>query len=76
MAAKIVAEDCYSKYECQKAISLYMIILHNFRGVVDTHLPVIKKIMLAKLGHHDSTAIPLTWIVILEILVLALFNNP
>ena len=36
----------------------------------------MNKIVLAKLGQYASAAIPLTWIAILHMLVLELFNNP
>ena len=53
-----------------------MIILHNFRGLVDTYLTMINEIVFAKLGQNVSSAIPLTWIAIFRFLGLALFYNP
>ena len=35
MVAKTVTEERSSKYECRKSLSLYMIIIHNYRGFVD-----------------------------------------
>ena len=60
MVAKTVDEDCSSESECRKALSLYMIIICNCHGIVDTYLPIINNIIFANLGQHVSAAIPLT----------------
>ena len=51
-------------------------IMHNWHGLVCTYLPMITNIVLAKLGQHVSAVIPLTWIIIFQLLGLALFYHP
>ena len=74
--AKTATEERSYESDFRNALSLYMIILHNCRGIFDTYLPMMNDIVLAKLGHHVSAAIPLTWIDIFQVLILALLYNP
>ena len=60
MVSNTIAEDHSSEYEYQKALSLYMVILHNFRGLVDIYLHMMNVILLAKMGKRFSATIPLT----------------
>ena len=74
--AKTVSEERSSESECRKSLPLYMSILHNFRGLVDTYVPMINDIVLANLGQQVNSDVPLTHIAIFHVLVLALFYNP
>jgi len=76
MVAKTVAEERSSESECRKALSLYMSILHNCRGLVDTYVPMMNDIVLAKLGQQVNADVPLTRIAIFQVLGSALFYNP
>ena len=76
VVSKTVAEEQYSEYEFRKVLTLYMRILHNCRGLVDTYLPMMNNIMLANLGQNVSVAITLTFISVLQVLGLELFYNP
>ena len=76
MVANTVTEEWSSNYEFRKALSLYMSILHNCRGFVDTYLPIINNMMLVKLWEYVSTTIPLTFIAIFQVWVSLLFYNP
>ena len=49
--------------------------MHNYRGLVEKYLPMMNNIVLAKMGQHVSASIPLTWINIFQVLILALFYN-
>ena len=76
MMTKTIAKDNSSVSEYQKSLSLHMIILHNFRGLVDTYFTMMTDIMSAKMGQHVSAATNLTQISILKVLGLAIFYNP
>ena len=67
MVAKTVAEDRSSGSELCNCLSLYMIILKNCCGLVDTYLPMTNGIVLANLGQHVSSPIPLTRVAILQV---------
>ena len=53
-----------------------MSILNNCSRLVDTYLPMMNNITLAKLGKHGSATIPLTGITIFQVLGSVLFYNP
>ena len=76
IVAKTVAEERSSESECRKALSLYMTVLHNCKGKIDTYIPLINEIALAKLGQQVSSEIPLTRIAIFQVLGSSLFYNP
>ena len=76
MVAKTVAEERSSESEYRKYLSLYMSILHNLRGLVDTYVPIMNNIVLAKMGRQVNDYVPLTWISIFQVFGLALFYNP
>ena len=60
MATKTLAKERSSNYECRKYLLLYMIIMHNYNGLVDTYLPTMNNIVLDNMGQHGSAAIPIT----------------
>ena len=76
MAAKTFAEERYSKSVFRNYLLLYMIILQNFHGFIDTNLPMMNNILLDKLEQNFSASIPLTPIIILQVLISSLFYNP
>ena len=53
-----------------------MSIIHNCRCLVDTYVPMINGIMLAKLGQQVNADVPLIRISIFQVLGLVLFYNP
>ena len=67
MVANTVTEERSSKYEFCNNLSLYMSILHNCRGLVNTYLPMINYIVLVGLGQHVSAAITLTCIAVFQV---------
>ena len=75
MVANTVAEERPSEYELRNALSLYIITLQNFRGLVYTYLTMMNDILLAKLGHNVSVSTPLTRIAIFQVLGSKLFYN-
>jgi len=76
MVSKTVAENSSSESECRKALSLYMSLLHNCKGHIDSYLPIINDITLAKLGQQVNTEAPTTRIAIFQVLGSALYYNP
>ena len=76
MVAKTVTKEKYSESEWRKALSMYIGIMNNWIKFVDTHLSMMKNIMLANLGQHVSATIILTWITTFQVLVSVLFYNP
>ena len=54
---------------------MYIIIQNNFRGLFDTYLLMLKYFMSDILGQNVSSAIPLTFIAILQVFILSLFYN-
>ena len=62
MMENTVAEERCLESECWNDLLMYMSILHNCRDYVNTYFPMMNNIVLAKLGQHVSSAIPLTWI--------------
>ena len=55
MVAKTFAEERSYESEYRKALSVYMSILQNCRGLVVTYVPMMNNIMLAKLGQQSSS---------------------
>ena len=64
MVAKTFAEECSYESEYRKALSVYMSILQNCRGLVVTYVPMMNNIMLDKLGQQVNADVPLTRIAI------------
>ena len=52
-----------------------MRILHNYSGLVDTYVPMMNDIVLAKLGQQVNADVPLTRISVFQVLGTALFYN-
>jgi len=76
MVAKTVTNDRSSESECRHALSLFMGILHNCPGKVDTYIPTINEIILGKLGQVVNSDVALTRISIYQVLGSALYYNP
>ena len=76
MLVKNVTEERSSGSEFQNTLSLYMSILHNFRGLFETYLPSMNIILLDRLGKNVSAEIPLTRIAIFHVFISVLFYNP
>mmetsp|Transcript_46986 Transcript_46986/g.69588 ORF Transcript_46986/g.69588 Transcript_46986/m.69588 type:complete len:1060 (+) Transcript_46986:78-3257(+) len=76
MVAKTVGEERSSESECRKALSLFMSVLLNCKGHIDSYISIINDITLAKLGQQVSAEIPLTRIACFQVLGAALFYNP
>lgn len=77
MVKKTITEQRAMKSEVRKALSLYMCILHNCRGLVDNYLPVINDDILGELRQStiDDKEL-LTRIAIFQVLGSALYYNP
>uniref|UniRef100_A0A7S3QJN0 Importin N-terminal domain-containing protein n=1 Tax=Chaetoceros debilis TaxID=122233 RepID=A0A7S3QJN0_9STRA len=69
-------DDPSSDYEMRKALSLYMSLLLNCKGMLDNYLPSINDIVLAKLAEKVSAEIPLTRIDLFIVIGSALLYNP
>jgi len=76
MVTKTLAEDRTSEGEVRKAISLYLSILHNCRGMVDGYLSAINDVVLKKLAQQLNAETPLTRIAIYQVIGSALYYNP
>ena len=73
---KTVSDDRSNESECRKALSLYMTILHECTGMVDSLLPIINNITLAKLNQQTGNASPLTRIQIFSVIGSCFYYNP
>ena len=76
MVEKTVGDDRSNESECRKALSLFMSILHECPGMVDSLLPAINDIMLAKLNQQVPSKSPLTRIQIFAVLGSCFYYNP
>jgi len=76
MVSKAVQDDRSSDSEARKSLTLYMSVLHNCTGQIDSYLPTINDIVLRKLGQQVNAEIPLTRHVIFQVLGSALYYNP
>lgn len=76
IVSKTVQEDRSSESEARKALSLYMSVLHNCTGRVDEYLPTIIDVVLGKLGQQVNNEVPLTRLMIFQVLGSALYYNP
>lgn len=72
----VITEDRASECEQRKALTLYMSVLHNCTGQVDSYVSIINDIVLAKLGQQVNAEIPSTRHVIYQVLGSALYYNP
>ena len=76
MVSKAVQEDRTSESEARKSLFLYMSVLHNCTGHVDSYLPTINDVSLGKLGQQVNSDLPLTRHTIFQVLASALYYNP
>lgn len=76
MVAKTVANDRASESECRYALSLFMCILHNCPGKVDSYIPFMNEIALGKLGQQVNVESAVTRISIYQVLGSALYYQP
>lgn len=76
MVSKTLTNERASEMECRFAMSLFMSILHNCIGKVDSYLPFFNELALGKLGQQISAAQALTRISVYQVLGSALYYNP
>lgn len=76
MVAKTLTNDRASENECRHALSLFMCILHNCPGKVNSYMPFMNDIVLGKLGQQVNEESALTRISIYQVLGSALYYNP
>lgn len=76
IVSKTVNEDRSSESEQRKALSLYLSVLHNCTGQVDSYLPTINDVVLAKLGQQVNAENAATRHSIVQVLGSALYYNP
>ena len=76
MVSKTLTNDRASEMECRYALSLFMSILHNCVGKVDSYLPFFNELALGKLGQQISAKQALTRISVYQVLGSALYYNP
>eukprot|EP00584_Thalassiosira_punctigera_P008909 CAMPEP_0172545150 /NCGR_PEP_ID=MMETSP1067-20121228/15144_1 /TAXON_ID=265564 ORGANISM="Thalassiosira punctigera, Strain Tpunct2005C2" /NCGR_SAMPLE_ID=MMETSP1067 /ASSEMBLY_ACC=CAM_ASM_000444 /LENGTH=1077 /DNA_ID=CAMNT_0013331839 /DNA_START=115 /DNA_END=3348 /DNA_ORIENTATION=+ len=76
IVSKTLHENRSSESEQRKALSLYMSVLHNCTGQVDSYLPTINDIALGKLGQQVNAENPSTRHVVFQVLGSALYYNP
>jgi hypothetical protein len=76
IVSKTVNEDRSSESEQRKALSLYLSVLHNCVGQVDSYLPTINDVVLGKLGQQVNAETPATRHSIFQVLGSALYYNP
>ena len=76
IVSKTIQEDRSSECEARKALSLYMSLLLNCKGMLDTYLPMINDHIIAKLSEQAGAETPLTRISLFVVLGAALQYNP
>ena len=76
MVKKTVGDDRSNESECRKALSLFMSLLHECPGMIDSLLPAINDITLAKLNQQVSSQSPLTRIQIFAVIGSCFYYNP
>jgi hypothetical protein len=76
MASKTITNDSASEIECRYALSLFMGVLHNCPGKIDSYIPFINEVVLGKLGQQVNEDVPLTRISIYQVLGSALYYQP
>lgn len=74
--SKTVQEDRSSESEQRKALTLYMSVLHNCTGRVDSYIPIINDVVLAKLALLIDVENSATRHVLYQVLGSLLFYNP
>jgi hypothetical protein len=76
IVTKTLQEDRASSSEVRKALSLYMSLLLNCKGMLDSYLPMINDQVIAKLAQEASDENPTTRISLLVVLGAAFYYNP
>ena len=76
VATTLSAEDKATESDVRFALSLFMSILHNCKGMVDAFLSPMNELCLGKLGTVVQSEIPLTRISIFQVIASALYYNP
>ncbi|KAL7552620.1 hypothetical protein ACHAWF_017607 [Thalassiosira exigua] len=76
IVSKSVNEERASESEQRKALTLYMSVLHNCPGQVDSYLPAINDVALAKLGQQVNAENPATRHSLFQVLGSAFYYNP
>ena len=76
MVEKTVSDERSNESECRKALGLFMMILHECGGMVDSLLPAINDITLRKLHQQSTNKKALTRIQIFSVLGSCFFYNP
>ena len=76
IVSKTVNEDRSSESEQRKALSLYLSVLHNCTGQVDSYLRTINDVVLAKLGQQVNAENAATRHSIFQVFGSALYYNP
>ena len=74
--SKTVQEDRSSESEQRKALTLYMSVLHNCTGRVDSYIPIINDVVLAKLALLIDVENSATRHVLYQVLGSLLYYNP
>lgn len=74
--SKTVQEDRSSESEQRKALTLYMSVLHNCTGRVDSYIPIINDVVLAKLALLTDVENSATRHVLYQVLGSLLYYNP
>lgn len=76
IVTKTIKEDHASESEARKALSLYMSLLLNCKGMLDNFLPLMNDHVIAKLAQQAKAETPLTRITLFVVLAAALQYNP
>ena len=76
MTVKTITNDRSTEQECQYALSLFMCILHNCHGRIDSYIAFMNEIILGKLGQQVNSEVPYTRISIYQVIGSALYYNP
>jgi hypothetical protein len=76
IVTKTIQEDRASECEARKALSLYMSLLLNCKGMLDNYLPMMNDHILAKLAQQAGAESALTRISLFVVLAAAIHYNP
>jgi hypothetical protein len=76
IVSKTLQEDRASESEARKALSLYMSLLLNCKGMLDSYLPMINDHVLTFMGKQAAAETPTTRIALFVVLAAALYYNP
>lgn len=76
IVTKTLQENRASSSEVRKALSLYMSLLLNCKGMMDNYLPVINDHVITTLAKQAAEEIPTTRIALFVVLAAAFYYNP